>query len=513
MALEKGNHEDKIKEVVEGFYSNEIIKTMVESVGFDKPPDDVLLYLAENSTFKVKLIVQEAIKFQQKMKRKQLRTCDIDCALRVKNIEPVYGFTSTDYIPFRLASGGGREIYFQEDSEVDLDEVMMQPLPKIPYEVAIKSHWLAVDGLQPAIPENPPPIGKDVQLKETIQPITKSEHINELNLDDVSHEGKQTNNTNMKDIKSKDIKGEHKSDRKKLHLAEEVKMEGQKFKPLVTHELSVEQQLYYKEITEACVGSNEIKRTEALQSLASDTGLYQLLPRFVTFIAEGVKVNVAHHNLALLIYLLRMIKALMENSTLYLEKYLHELIPSVITCIVSKKLCPRPDFDNHYALRDFAARLLAQMCKHFSTATNNIQSRITSTLCKSLYAENAPLVTHYGAIAALSELGLEVVKFLILPRLPIEGELMKKALAGSNSLEKTAAEHMQTLLLKHCSVVIYKTRSLPDILDKFNEEFGYLGPQLFAKVSHLRLSASQSKTPSTPGTPNTPIMIKKEVQL
>ena len=32
-------------------------------------------------------------------------------------------------------------------------------------------------------------------------------------------------------------------------------------------ELSVEQQLYYKEITEACVGSDETRRSEALNSL------------------------------------------------------------------------------------------------------------------------------------------------------------------------------------------------------------------------------------------------------
>jgi len=43
-------------------------------------------------------------------------------------------------------------------------------------------------------------------------------------------------------------------------------------KQLATHELSVEQQLYYKEITEACVGSDEGKRGEALQSLALDPG-------------------------------------------------------------------------------------------------------------------------------------------------------------------------------------------------------------------------------------------------
>ena len=75
-------------------------------------------------------------------------------------------------------------------------------------------------------------------------------------------------------------------------------------KQLAKHELSVEQQLYYKEITEACVGSDETRRAEALQSLACDPGLHQMLPRLCTFIAEGVRVNVVQHNLAILIYLM-----------------------------------------------------------------------------------------------------------------------------------------------------------------------------------------------------------------
>lgn len=65
---------------------------------------------------------------------------------------------------------------------------------------------------------------------------------------------------------------------------------------------------------------------EALQSLASDPGLHEMLPRMCTFIAEGVKVNVVQHNLAILIYLMRMVKALLENPSLFLEKYVSILI-------------------------------------------------------------------------------------------------------------------------------------------------------------------------------------------
>uniref|UniRef100_G1Q777 TATA-box binding protein associated factor 6 n=1 Tax=Myotis lucifugus TaxID=59463 RepID=G1Q777_MYOLU len=228
-------------------------------------------------------------------------------------------------------------------------------------------------------------------------------------------------------------------------------LEGGPFrlKPRSIHELSVEQQLYYKEITEACVGSCEAKRAEALQSIATDPGLYQMLPRFSTFISEGVRVNVVQNNLALLIYLMRMVKALMDNPTLYLEKYVHELIPAVMTCIVSRQLCLRPDVDNHWALRDFAARLVAQICKHFSTTTNNIQSRITKTFTKSWVDEKTPWTTRYGSIAGLAELGHDVIKTLILPRLQQEGERIRSVLDGPvlSNIDRIGADHVQSLLL------------------------------------------------------------------
>ena len=58
-----------------------------------------------------------------------------------------------------------------------------------------------------------------------------------------------------------------------------------------------------------------------------------------------------------------MVKSLLENQTLFLEKYLHELIPAVTTCIVARQLCTRPDVDNHWALRDFASRYIDKKLK------------------------------------------------------------------------------------------------------------------------------------------------------
>ncbi len=48
---------------------------------------------------------------------------------------------------------------------------------------------------------------------------------------------------------------------------------------------------------------------------------------------------------------------------LYSPLQLHDLVPAISTCVLSKQLCLRPDVDNHWALRDFAARQMAQLCR------------------------------------------------------------------------------------------------------------------------------------------------------
>lgn len=67
-----------------------------------------------------------------------------------------------------------------------------------------------------------------------------------------------------------------------LHLSLTGKEKGLiRLKPRSTHELSVEQQLYYKEITEACVGSCEAKRAVSpnIRLLSN----YKILPKVPFF--------------------------------------------------------------------------------------------------------------------------------------------------------------------------------------------------------------------------------------
>ncbi|XP_050085889.1 transcription initiation factor TFIID subunit 6 isoform X1 [Anopheles aquasalis] len=452
--------------------SLESMKVIAESIGVGSLPDDAAKELADDVSFKLKQIVQDAAKFMYHAKRSKLSIADIDHSLKVRNIEPQYGFVNPDFIPFRFASGGGRELHFVEEKEIDLSDLVQGGPPKIPLETTLRAHWLAVDGVQPTVPENPPPLSKDVQALDSVNPAHKLDK------------------THLKDTTGKPaISKTH-----KLKNVETVQV-----KQLATHELSVEQQLYYKEITEACVGSDEARRAEALTSLSCDPGLHEMLPRMCTFIAEGVKVNVVQNNLALLIYLMRMVRALLDNPALYLEKYLHELIPCVSTCIVSRQLCMRPEIDNHWALRDFAARLMAQICKNFNTSTNNLQTRVTRLFSAALTSDKTPLSSMYGALEGLSELGTEVIKVFIIPRLRFISERVEVLLQGTTTIsntDKIAAGHIRAMLQKAVPPVLKTLRNPPDLVEEYKRDYGCLGPTFHQGVVKAR-SASPSATGAT----------------
>jgi len=208
------------------------IKIMGESVGVGNINDDGAVKLSEDLEYRLKEVIQEAIKFMYHSKRQKLTCADIDRALNVKNVEPLYGFDTMEYVPFRHTSGGGKDLYYPDEKEVELLDLVGAPLPKIPSDVTIRAHWLAVDGVQPVVPENPPPSTVDEQQNEatgfSLPSISSTEP--------ASH---------LKRILY---------DKKGAKRDENMSNEWIKLKPLQAHSLSLEQQLYYKEITDACVG-------------------------------------------------------------------------------------------------------------------------------------------------------------------------------------------------------------------------------------------------------------------
>ena len=91
----------------------------------------------------------------------------------------------------------------------------------------------------------------------------------------------------------------------------------------------------------------------------------------------------------------QVIRSLLHNGHLSLEPYLHQLLPCVLTCLVAKSLGGSPAED-HWAVRDAAARLVGGVIAKFGTAYADLQPRIARQLLRAFLDPARPLTTHYG---------------------------------------------------------------------------------------------------------------------
>lgn len=73
-------------------FSIESMKVIAESIGIANLPDDAAKELADDLSFRLKHIIQDAAKFMNHAKRTKLMHQDIDSALKAKNLEVCLSF-------------------------------------------------------------------------------------------------------------------------------------------------------------------------------------------------------------------------------------------------------------------------------------------------------------------------------------------------------------------------------------------------------------------------------------
>lgn len=114
-------------------------------------------------------------------------------------------------------------------------------------------------------------------------------------------------------------------------------------------------------------------------------------------------------------------------------------MPSILTCLVAKRLGDpsRTTARETYALRDFAASLLALVLQRFSATYSTLKPRITRALLRAYLDNKKPFTTHYGAITGLRVMGREVVRSLVVPNLKIYAEiLLQPALSDEGDISQ-----------------------------------------------------------------------------
>lgn len=359
----------------------ETIQVIAQSLGITNLHDDVAKELAPDVEYRLREIMQEAVKCMRHSKRSVLTTDDVNSALCLRNVEPLYGFASNDPLRFRRALGHA-DLFYVEDRDLDFKEVIEAPLPRAPLDTSVVAHWLAVEGVQPAIPENAP-----IEVLAAPPEAKKDGQV-----------GPRKDEEGAFDVK-----------------------------PPVKHVLSKELQLYFEKITELVVtGADTQLLRDAFVSLATDSGLHPLVPYFTQFVADEVTRSL--DDFPLLFSLMRLVQSLLLNPHIHIEPYLHQMMPSVITCLVAKRLGGKVTV-NHWELRDFTASLVAFICKRFGHVYQNLQGRVTRTLLHAFLDPKKALTQHYGAIRGLAALGSRVVRLVVLPNLELYLRLLAPELS------------------------------------------------------------------------------------
>ncbi|KAK8452873.1 hypothetical protein SEVIR_5G185900v4 [Setaria viridis] len=348
----------------------ETIEVIAQSVGIPSLGPDVAAALAPDVEYRLREIMQESIKCMRHAKRTVLTADDVDSALSLRNVEPVYGFASGDPLRFKRAVGH-KDLFYLDDREVDFKEIIEAPLPKAPLDTAVVAHWLAIEGVQPAIPENPP-------IDAIVPPAEnkRSEH------------GKDDG------------------------LPVDVKLP-------VKHVLS-----------------RELQVTRSLGDLP------------------------------VLFALMRVVRSLLHNPHIHIEPYLHQLMPSMITCIVAKRLGHRLS-DNHWELRDFSANLVALVCRRFGHVYHNLQTRLTKTLIHAFLDPAKSLTQHYGAVQGISALGPSAIRLLLLPNLVTYMQLLEPELQlekQKNEMKRKEAWRVYGALLCAAGKCLYDRLKLFPVL-------------------------------------------------
>jgi len=306
-----------------------------------------------------------------------------------------------------------------EDEEVDFEKLINAPLPKVPREISFTAHWLAVEGVQPSIPQNP--TSADSRHQELLP------------------KGPGAN----------------------ASLAALSGSDSVTVKPLVKHILSSEIQLYFERITHAILDDqSEEYRNAAFNSLRTDPGLHQLVPYFIHFVNE--KVTHKLKDLFVLSQMLHLLDALMRNPALYIDPYISSFVPPVLTCLIAKHLgSPSDSTAAVFSLRDHAASLILTMAKKHGKSSQTLKPRLARTMLKTFLEPTKSFGAHYGALVALQGLaGSEGVRQLILPSLKLYDTILQEGLADET--KRPDAEYVATALFSGIEMCAKDILELPN---------------------------------------------------
>ena len=485
------------------------VKDIAEQLGLNEISNDVLKTLAMDVEYRILEVIENANKFKKFSKRSKLTYDDINRSMEVLNLEPLYGYghynnksgqavgseilskfkkAETSDEPTQMKGNNNnsssssssnnnnsnsnnviKNRFYIDDEEVDFDKLINEPLPEAPRIPTYTAHWLAVEGVQPNIAQNPN-IHEDIRLKYS--PLVRGSIVTSINENTLivsnDENGNIENaNANKDDDEDDDNNNNDNGDgtnnkenglstkKNNQELKTNVKTDGKdvEIKLRVKHVISKELQIYFEKITTSLLSPSdklnafekESVKQAALQSLSTDKGIHQLLPYFIAFINEQITYSL--DNLEKLTTLLEMVFSILVNKDFFLEPYYNSLIPCILTLLLAKNIGTSsvPNASNtlntnntdksledkernstelleqSLAIRNFSSQILSHILSNEDLNKSDmigktIKPKIVRTILKTFLDKNRSMGTYYGCFKIMIILGssnTEIIRWFL----------------------------------------------------------------------------------------------------
>ena len=336
------------------------------------------------------------------------------------------------------------------NQRVDLNEFLTSEMQeRVPTEISMSMHWLAVDGVQPQIPQNP--THSNIISNNIISTTNRKKKTNEDKANSSSSSLHNDNNAPT----TKEENDEDDMDAVEEEDKDEDEIDGvsssataASVRQLLPRLLSEELQLYFTRVTVAMERGTPPQQDAALLSVGRDAGTQELVPFFSRYISSQIYKNIGKPLYCCT--LIRLAHALFTNPHLHLELHLHQILPAVITCVVAKRLSSSFSYNHHnadhWSLRKQAALALAQACIIFGNDYTTLKPRVVKTLCEAM-GPDKPLTTQYGGIVGISLFGPKAVDAFILPLATLYWNKWESVL---QTIEHDNDDHELKLELQQC---------------------------------------------------------------
>ncbi|KAK8861051.1 hypothetical protein M9Y10_012743 [Tritrichomonas musculus] len=364
---------------------NNTISTIAESIGIPHIKDSIYAQLSSKVEHEILEMLSDALQIMVTCKRTRLCVSDINAALELNGMEPVFGYSNGMVPPMKNAGNvNALDLLIYNDHQIQIDNNKRFEAAAYPFDTYYEFGWMAI-------------AGRPLRT-ESVDEQQASEQISE-DLKVVTNQQKQKPDSDLEFASNK-------------------------------HVFSYELQLFYKKLRDFLIDGTPELREKMLKNLKTNRCIQTLLPYYLRF--SFLLLHDYPHKFDMLYVAISTIRSLVANHSLrFFDVYMPHFISITLSCLLSPQIGPKL-WNELFIIRSLAADLLRFLLKHsFEQGYSSVQPRITLQLLSVLLKSEYGISEKCGALQGLISMDLETTSKFVLPHIgDLINELGKKSMEG-----------------------------------------------------------------------------------